>query len=1622
MNKVLYATFLILILNLTAFAQKYGNEWIDYSLKYSKISVNKEGLYKITFDDVVSKNLFPGQLNPEKFQLFNKGVEIPIFMSGDQDGSFDQGDELYFYGNKNDASLDKILYASSNDLPNNEVSLFTDNNYYFLTYNPNKNGLRYQISNLAQTGLISEPFIIAKDRLNFDSSYYSGEYILDAMSLSEYTEGEGYLGPTISSKEQALNYQLNTSNFIHTGYGATLSFYIAGRSNASSTNSSGKNHHFRVSNNSIPLFDSLYRGYASIRKTIPFNVTTNITNITLSAEDDLGAVTDYQSPGYVEIKYSRNLNINGLNSLSFNLDKTKPLTLLNFVDLQLNNPIILEKSGVKAYRDSGNESFVIKDATPLIDYYLADQNTAIKVQLNDVVLKNIGSASSKNYLIISNSSLKAGAEAYQQYNESISMPTSVVYTEDLFNEFYYGFHHPIALRNYCNFMIEKGTIKPEYLLLLGKGYEKPREYMSLDLVPTVGYPASDNMLTSELFGSQLQPKLATGRIPASTNQEILTYLEKVKTYRQLGDPIWRKKIVHITGGRTNSESVSFKGYLNNLSKIAEGENFGANTISFHKDVSDPVTENITDNIITETEKGTGLISFLGHGSATVTAVSLGSPTTINNPDKPTVYLINGCSTGNAFSNTKAYSESMLLQNASGAIIWIGTTSEGVASYLFNYSNAYYKNWFKDFYGKSIAFGLKKGIETTANNSDKLSLAHARQFIFLGDPSLTFFHNTTPNFSISNDDIYLSSNTQNASQENLKINFIVKNFGKSLNDSLNISLSRTLPNKSEIIYNTKIKPILNQDTLKFDFPNTNLETAGTNIIKITLNADSKIIENDKSNNIATYSFFLPGNGVNPLFPIRNSVVNADVILEAEPDDLFSKNISYLFEIDTVSTFDSGFKQASPNIVADIFPKWKPDVKLIDKQTYFWRVKINDSSPSEKWATSQFTFYNNSDDGLLFTKKEQLNDLGFDLNKMDYSTSTGAFSFKKALFSTNVFTRGDDVDISQGERRIRANPNAAISYIPIESTGITMVTYSNKDFGEIFSYPSPFNSIEGPAVINGYTGQYFWDTNKTTEIDSMIRYINQIPEGYFVIGVNNYSFSGKALPIAAKNALNSLGLSKFEQIDMGEPYLFYGTKGASVGSALEYTADYTSSVPARSQSFKIYHDLEYISSNTYFTTGKMGPAIAWKNIDVDYLKNKDDNILYSVIGVNKNDLETALITNSQQNKLDLSAINANTYPFLKLKVEFINPKKITPPSLTAIKLAFDYPTELSFDPTFKNNFHTKSLSVGDSMKLNLGIANIYKQKSQPLTLRYTVTREDNTNYTKTITLPSIEANSKSEFTISEDTKSLIGKNSLKLQLLSDDLSAFNDAILFDFDVLPDKKEPLIDVSFDGKRILNGDIVSPTPVIEISSLDENKFLLQQDTSLINVYLQNNSDGIFKRINYSDNKLNVSNIGTEESNKLTLHYIPDALSDGNYSLKVVAKDASGNISSNKDFVIDFEVINESTITHFYPYPNPVVNSMRFVYTLTGSKIPDKIKIQILTASGKVVKEISKEDLGIIRTGNNISDFTWDGTDQFGDRLANGVYFYRVFINDNDKQFKSRRTAGDKNFKNNVGKIYLLK
>jgi hypothetical protein len=296
---------------------------------------------------------------------------------------------------------------------------------------------------------------------------------------------------------------------------------------------------------------------------------------------------------------------------------------------------------------------------------------------------------------------------------------------------------------------------------------------------------------------------------------------------------------------------------------------------------------------------------------------------------------------------------------------------------------------------------------------------------------------------------------------------------------------------------------------------------------------------------------------------------------------------------------------------------------------------------------------------------------------------------------------------------------------------------------------------------------------------------------------------------------------------------------------------------------------------------------------------------------------------------------------------------------------------------------------------------------------------------------------------DTKNYPGNNTLYVMANPNNAQPeqflFNNSLYQNFYVNVDKSNPLLDVTFDGIHILNKDLVSSKPHITIKLTDENRFLSLSDTSLIKVqvYFPDPTGGNGSLITYhfGDSMQFVPADLTSGKNVATINLTGNFPVDGQYQLIVSGKDAEGNPTGNIEYRVAFNVINKTMISNLFNYPNPFTTSTAFVFTLTGSQLPQNMRIQILTITGKVVKEITQNELGPIHIGDNITQYKWDGTDTYGQKLANGVYLYRVITNLNGKsidKYNGTNANGDvisdglnntnQFFTKGYGKMYLMR
>src|SRR5699024_3303528 len=131
------------------------------------------------------------------------------------------------------------------------------------------------------------------------------------------------------------------------------------------------------------------------------------------------------------------------------------------------------------------------------------------------------------------------------------------------------------------------------------------------------------------------------------------------------------------------------------------------------------------------------------------------------------------------------------------------------------------------------------------------------------------------------------------------------------------------------------------------------------------------------------------------------------------------------------------------------------------------------------------------------------------------------------------------------------------------------------------------------------------------------------------------------------------------------------------------------------------------------------------------------------------------------------------------------------------------------------------------------------------------------------------------------------------------------------------------------------------------------------------------------------------DDYTKGTLQYQLKDLEEGVHTLKLKAWDVYNNSSTSEiDFVVAAN--DELEISRVLNYPNPFINYTEFWFEHNRPFEPLEVQVQVLTVSGKIVWSTSQ----IITTdGFHSRDITWDGRDDFGDRIGKGVYIYKISV-----------------------------
>lgn len=1657
----------------------YGHEWIDVAKPHYKFPIITSGVYRVPFSFLQTNCPEITSAGSAEICIYNNGKQVPIYLSWTSSPT--ATDYIEFYAKRLDAEIDNKLYSDSNHILNPYSSLFKDTNYYFITLRSGSNERIIEYAN--DTNSITSSYLthcIGNALNQYKVVYSDGKrwyYSSTAYAVkASYDEGEGWGTNAYTSLSFA------TPNFISSAGNAKLRARLFGR------NETGHNLEFKINGTAIGTQN--VAGSLTINFEKEFLASTITSATTGLAIAPLIANNHGYCLGFASLAYPRDFNFTGLNQFSFSLPVSSSSVKFQLSGYNSSSEIVLY--------DLINKTRTIHNANTEHRFLVNIQNdrsllaishTGTMFSIPSVTKISFNSLLNLrgNFVIIAHRAIQFDSsgidiiQQYKDYKESVaggSHQVAVVYMDELQEFFGYGQpKHPIAIRKYFQWSQSWGTVIPKHALLVGKGFTALTLSSAVganytnNFIPSFGHPASDYHYAT-MDGSDIQ-FLGLGRLAVTNGQTVRNYLEKLKEYnleynatsdldQRPDKKEYMKWVVHLSGGTGAAQQADYRANLQSYETIAADTSFGAKAFSVFKNGPD-ISEDVTSvDLTNRINKGVSLITFFGHSSATIFDVGIGEPTSFTNKGKYPVFLANGCNSGFFYGGGLSYSESFINLKDKGAIGFLATTNTALDAALYQYGDAFYQQLAKNSYNKSIG-ELSKNTSASLLSSGGMNYLKTTfmDFNLNGDPSIPMTQYAKPDYYIGTSSILFPTTNLNTTLDSFALKIIVQNLGKAVRGTIKIKVER-LNNGNSAIYEKQVSAPLFKDTFTINLPIRDQNFGiGINAFNVKVDAEDSYLEISEANNEIKNvgNLLIENDDILPIFPYAYSIVSSSTGKLTAMSTLINRpSRSYVFQIDTSEDFNSPLlKVYKTETTSESIISWLPSIVFQDSMVYYWRVS-KDSLPGQgyRWNHSSFIYIPNQplsgwnqSHYYQFLKNSYKNITYSSNRRFQFVNDVKSISFKINGSNNTYDTEWYLNNSRQAVLREAGRMTNGIFIIWIDGkSGIARQSLdSNYGAGNWGSYGS---------ILFGYPGIpregfVFQDTGitpanhplpNTPWSSVMLNFLNQVPDGDYLLFYSNKRPVYKHWSADLKNYFLNAGFSSLQQLVdsvVVAPFIF----------------GYRKNVP----SFPVYQKLG--TDYTSFTTGEMfvngswkegfkesvlaGPSKKWHTLSYKMENaehpSQDVNTI-ELYGIRSNKQRELLKTFSVP-ALDTNIewIDPNTFINLQLKLNSKDETDRTPAQLKYWRIYYEDIGEVAVNnssvlvPKMRD-----SIENGEKITFNFGMETLNANSFDSVSYKITIA-QGNLSKLKTGKAAPITGNSfqlvQRELSMGDYFEGLntidyeINPTNFGYQKEKYDINNYGRASFF---VKSDIENPLLDVTFDGVHIINNELVSSSPNIRIALKDENKHLLLNDTSLINLFLRY-PDGSQRAVSFSQSDVSYTLAATGNNNTAEINYKP-VLTDGTYQLIVKDADRAGNSSSPNgsfNYKISFQVITKNQISQFINYPNPFTTSTQFVFTLTGAKVPDFIKIQIINIRGQVVKEIFKEDLGPIKLGVNRTQYAWDGRDQYGDQLANGVYLYKVTVKDagqdiplmEENDFKSINKS-NKNlgqyFKDGWGKMVILR
>jgi hypothetical protein len=556
----------------------------------TKIVIDHDGLYRLTYADLQSAGLEVDNIDPRNFRMTSQDQEVALYVSGQEDGHFDPGDSITFYGqyfrgnrmaeiyaDEDDHWLNTFVYFSDNSLvswdPQLNATMFekyTDENVYWLTVAESAAPRMLEVNGTpggAETPGYFWETVQREEAHEWWSWHFS----------SEDTWFWQMLRPNTSTPVVTKTYTATLTALATGEYTATIRGEVVARNFNSY---SSPDHHTQVfiNDQAAAIDDATWDGhirYAFEGQAPQTSLLEGENLLKLVAQKTANMTADWLYFDWFEIEYARAFEAAG-NQLVFSNNQAGTFQYQSHGfangDIEIydiTTPTLPTRVLSATVTTGGTGTYTVTfeiahEANARFLVAAVGDSAVIQspVSISATTPQDFSAIPGAEYVLITHQDFITATQTLANYRASQGLSTLVVDVEELYDQFNYGIYHPIAIKNFLAYGFANWETIPAYAVLIGSGHWNLRGYegdskdytndpitMPPNLAfvdPWQGEVDSANLLANVVGDAQdILPDLAIGRIPVESAEELDHVIEKIIIFESTTLEDWQQNILFI---------------------------------------------------------------------------------------------------------------------------------------------------------------------------------------------------------------------------------------------------------------------------------------------------------------------------------------------------------------------------------------------------------------------------------------------------------------------------------------------------------------------------------------------------------------------------------------------------------------------------------------------------------------------------------------------------------------------------------------------------------------------------------------------------------------------------------------------------------------------------------------------------------------------------------------------------------------------------------------------------------------------------------------------------------------------------------------------------------------------